>query len=238
MPAPAAQPNQSLIDGLAVLQALAVANEPVGSREMARRLGLEPTRVNRLLKTLAALGLARQEPDRRYVPGPGMHVLSVQALYGSGLVRRAMPVLSALHQTGLTVALGVLWRAKVCYLFHAGPGRAPAEGWSATGLFPAHHSAVGLPLLATLSATELGELYRDADETPEGGLAALRSQLSQIQADGYVYLSPGGSRRDGAVGVAVGHPAFAGLALAGTISPKQVPQLSARLIEAAKQIGD
>lgn len=238
MTSPAAQPNQSLIDGLAVLQGLAVANEPVGSREMARRLGLEPTRVNRLLKTLAALGLARQEPDRRYVPGPGMHVLSVQALYGSGLVRRAMPILAELHQTGLTVALGVLWRAKVCYLFHATPGRSPAEGWSATGLFPAHHSAVGLPLLAALSATDLTALYRDADEMPEEGLPALRSRLSQIQSDGYVYLPPGGAREDAAVGVAVGHPAFAGLALAGKISSKQVPQLAARLIDAAKHIGD
>src|SRR3954470_11988766 len=92
-----AQPNQSLIDGLSVLQALAVSNEPVGGRALARQLGLEPTRVNRLLKTLAHLGMARQDPDRKYLPGPAMHVLSALSLFGSGLIRRGIAPLESLH---------------------------------------------------------------------------------------------------------------------------------------------
>src|SRR5258706_11898625 len=110
-----AQPNQSLIDGLTVLQALAVSTEPVGGRALARELGLEATRVNRLLKTLAYLGMARQTPKRKYLPGPAMHVLSAQSLFGSGLIRRALPVLENLQQSGHVVALGVLWRGPVCY---------------------------------------------------------------------------------------------------------------------------
>ncbi|PZU27671.1 MAG: transcriptional regulator, partial [Stenotrophomonas sp.] len=35
---PNAQPNQSLIDGIATLQALASSPEPVGCRELARQL--------------------------------------------------------------------------------------------------------------------------------------------------------------------------------------------------------
>jgi len=88
-----AQPNQSLIDGLACLQQLASEREPVGGRELARDLGLEPTRVHRLLRTLAHLGLAQQDAQRRYRPGPGIHVLAAQAMFGSGLLRRALPVL-------------------------------------------------------------------------------------------------------------------------------------------------
>jgi len=53
-----AQPNLSLINGLTCLQELIASPSLVGSRELARRLGLEPTRVNRLLGTLAQLGLA------------------------------------------------------------------------------------------------------------------------------------------------------------------------------------
>ncbi len=48
-----AQPNHSLIDGFNVLQALASIDEPIGGRKLARLLDLEPTRANRLLKTLA-----------------------------------------------------------------------------------------------------------------------------------------------------------------------------------------
>ena len=39
---------------------------------------------------LAHRGIARQDESRRYVPGPAMHVLSAQSLFGSGLIRRAL----------------------------------------------------------------------------------------------------------------------------------------------------
>ena len=84
-----AQPNQSLIDGIATLQALAMSPEPIGSRELARQLGIDSTKVNRLLKTLAYLGIARQTANRKYTAGPGMHVLAAQSLFASGLIRRA-----------------------------------------------------------------------------------------------------------------------------------------------------
>ena len=78
---------------------------------MARQLGANPTRVNRLLKTLAYLGIARQTANRKYTPGPGMHVLAAQSLFASGLIRRAMPVLEDLRRFGHTVAMGVLFDA-------------------------------------------------------------------------------------------------------------------------------
>jgi DNA-binding IclR family transcriptional regulator len=58
-----AQPNRSLFDGLLVLRLLTAAAEPGGTRQLARDLGLEPTRVNRLAKTLAALGFLSQTPN-------------------------------------------------------------------------------------------------------------------------------------------------------------------------------
>ena len=51
-----AQPNQSLGHGLEVLHALCGADGPIGSRELSRLLGMEHTRVNRLLGTMATLG--------------------------------------------------------------------------------------------------------------------------------------------------------------------------------------
>jgi len=216
MARPPAQPNQSLIDGLEVLKALAVAREPVGSREMARHLGMEPTRINRLLKTLASLGMTRQDADRKYVPGPAMHVLSVQAIYGSGLLARAAGVLNALcARFQCDVALGVLWQSQVCYLYFASPGKDPADALAVRGLYPAEKSGVGLPLLAQLPEADVNRLY--AGREVPGGIDKLQSQLSKIRQEGFARLSPR-DRNPGApagVGIAIGNPAFAGLALAG-----------------------
>ena len=62
----------------------------MGSRELARILGLEPTRVNRLLKTLEHIGLLSQTEKRKYRPGPGIHILAAQSLYSSGLLKAAI----------------------------------------------------------------------------------------------------------------------------------------------------
>src|SRR3569832_995305 len=119
---PNAQPNQSLIGGITTLQALATSPEPVGCRGLARRLHADPTKLNRLLRTLANLGIARQTANRKYTAGPGMHVLAAQSLFASGLIRRALPELEALRRFGHTVALGVLWGDNVSYLFFVPPG--------------------------------------------------------------------------------------------------------------------
>ena len=51
------QPNNSLATGLAVLTEICAANEALGGRELARRMGLHHAKVNRLLMTLAEIGV-------------------------------------------------------------------------------------------------------------------------------------------------------------------------------------
>ena len=104
-----AQPNKSLLNGIACFQVVAAEKMPLGSREIARRLGLGHTRVSRLLGTLASLGLVARTKNRKYIPGPGIHVLSAQSLHGSGLLSAAIPVLRRIHARRMIVALGVLW---------------------------------------------------------------------------------------------------------------------------------
>jgi DNA-binding IclR family transcriptional regulator len=230
-----AQPNQSLIDGLAVLRALAVAGEPVGSREMARRLALEPTRVNRLLKTLASIGVARQTADRRYVPGPAMHVLSVQAVYGSGLLRRAARAVERLRPLKLHVAVGVLWQRHVVYLYQWRPGRSSDDALAVSGLYPAEHSGVGVPLLAAMSDAEVRSLYKE--QPPQGGMADLLARLRDARAARHAYLPRDAHRVDDGLGVAIGaNAAFAAITLAGAIAPADVPKLIEPLHQAAADI--
>lgn len=220
-----AQPNQSLIDGLTCLQAIAGSEASVGTRELARLTGLEPTRVNRLLKTLAYLGLTEQDERRRYRPGPAMHVLAAQSLTGSGLLHRALAPLEELHRFGLIVALGVLWRGHVAYLYHGLPGGDRTDAIGRAHLYQATVSGLGHVLLAAdPSQREFVEV------TPE-----LEKELELVGERGYAF-TPSGHPPHSTVAVGIGTPPYAAIGLSGVIKAKQVKEYVAALREAAARI--
>lgn len=232
-----AQPNQSLIDGIAALQALATLDAPVGGRELARQLGFEPTRLNRLLKTLAYVGIARQTADRKYTSGPGMHVLAAQSLFASGLIRRSLPVLEELREFNCTVAMGVLWRDNVSYLYHARPGMASAEALGRIGVLPATGSGIGLSILSSLDSDDVKEIYynRDILGFPEG-IEALLARLDQIRRGGFAHVLVRPELDQYTLAVNVGDPVHAAVALSGFIPEERVPKLVEALLEAKGKI--
>ena len=233
-----AQPNQSLIDGITVLQALATSTEPVGVRELARRVDLETTRVNRLLKTLAYLGIARQTSDRKYRPGSGMTVLAAQSLFASGLLRRALPALEGLRRFGHTVAMGVLWRDNVSYLFHAPPNMPETDALGRIGLYPATRGGIGMALLAALDDLEVEETYASHDIPGYADLPALLAELNEVRAKGYVRLRVKDEREQHTVAIAIGNPVYAAIGLSGWIPTAAMPEMLDALHEAARQIGE
>jgi DNA-binding IclR family transcriptional regulator len=235
---PNAQPNQSLIDGILTLQALASAPEPVGCRELARQLGANTTRINRLLKTLAYMGIVRQTSDRKYAPGPGMHVLAAQSLFASGLIRRALPELERLRRFGHTVAMGVLWNDSVSYLFHAPPGIEAARGLGRIGVLPATTSGIGIMLLSQLPDDEVREIYADRDIPmfPEG-VESLLATLDATRGQGYARVHVADDRDHHIVAVPTGAPVVAGLAMSGWIPETATAELVEALRAAALEIG-
>jgi DNA-binding IclR family transcriptional regulator len=237
-PKPNAQPNQSLIDGIKTLQALATSPEPVGCRELARRLNADPTKINRLLKTLAYLGIARQTANRKYTAGPGMHVLAAQSLFASGLIRRALPELESLRRFGHTVALGVLWGDNVSYLFHAPPGIEASRGLGRIGLLPATTSGIGVVLLSELDDEDVRELYLDKDIPMfPGGIEQLLTKLAAVRRLGYARVHVADDRDHHVVAISTGDPAHAGIALSGWIPEASSEALVAALRESAPNIG-
>ena len=233
-----AQPNQSLIDGITTLQALATSPEPVGCRELARRLGADATKVNRLLKTLAYLGIARQTADRKYTAGPGMHVLAAQSLFASGLIRRALPALEHLRRFGHTVALGVLWEENVSYLFHAPPGIEASRGLGRIGLLPATTSGIGIVLLSEHEDEDVRDLYKDRDIPmfPEG-IDQLLAKLAEVRELGYARVHVADERDYHVIAVSTGDPAHAGVALSGWIPEAATLPIVDALRAAAAEIG-
>lgn len=234
-----AQPNQSLIDGITTLQALASSPEPIGCRELARQLDADPTKINRLLKTLAYLGIARQTANRKYTAGPGMHVLAAQSLFASGLIRRALPELEQLRRFGHTVAMGVLWNDSVSYLFHAPPGIEASRGLGRIGLLPATTSGIGIALLAELEDEEVRDIYagRDIPMFPEG-IDSLLDKLAEVRTLGYARVHVADERDHHIVSVSMGDPVHAGIAMSGWIPEGATAPLVEALREAAKRIGE
>jgi DNA-binding IclR family transcriptional regulator len=231
-----AQPNQSLIDGITVLQALAISTEPVGCREVARRVGLETTRVNRLLKTLTYLGIARQTPDRKYRAGAGMTVLAAQSLFASGLLRRALPALEELRHFGHTVAMGVRWRDNVSYLFHAPPNMPATDALGRIGLYPATRGGIGMALLATLEDDEIHEIYAKGDIPGYADMDALLVALGDIRHRGYARLRVKDEREQHTVAITVGQTAYAAIGLSGWIPEAAMPTMLEALRVAAAEI--
>lgn len=231
-----AQPNQSLIDGIVCLQSVVAADGPVGSRELARSLGEEHTRISRLLTTLASIGLLERTPSRKYRPGPGVHVLAAQSLQGSHLLAGAMPHLKPLLGRGMTVGLGVLWRRQVCFLFHSRPGQPLEESIGRHQLHPADRSSAGLALLAhALPTAGPPPSRRRWAAEPAVPVTDLDAALEGVRRLGYARLRVP-EKGLLSLGRTIGDPPVAALAISGPWSTAEVESQLALLRESVARI--
>lgn len=244
------QPNHSVMDGITVLQTVVSSDEPIGSREVARRLGMDTTRANRLLKTLAAMGMLAQTPSRKYGPGHGIHVLSAQSLRASGLLNAALAPLESLRRFGLIVSMGVVWHGRVSYLYHkqglprdAAPaaqrGEAPDSpavsgldgAIAGAGAFPVESSGLGIALLAALPDDRI------RDENP--GLSERAwHEIREARTRRYAYVPNGASHT---LALPVGptrEDPQAAIGFAGIIPEPDISRLLPALQEAANQINE
>lgn len=224
-----AQPVQGLMDGLTVLQELAVAKEPLSCKNVSEKLGIELTRVNRLLKTLDYLDIAHQTQNRKYRMGPGIHVLAVQSMLGSGLIAKSLPVLERLKVHGYVVALGVLWRDTVSYLYHASPEMSNSQAIARIGLYPATESSIGMILLSQKSRDGIIDLFPEKRD-----LSTFLKKLEIIKRNGHSAIKT--SENVLSIAVKLGQPAYAGIAISGNIKRTQVKNIVAILKDASKTI--
>lgn len=229
-----AQPNKSLIDGITVLQELSRRGIPTSCLELARDLGMENTRVHRILKTLAFLGLTKTNKSRKYMCGDGMHILAAQSLFGSGLLQIAIRYLEKLHACGLTVALGVLWRDKTSYLYHHDPRKkSTIEGLGGSGSVPLGMSSIGMVLMAQKSDSEIVEILTEHPaEGYCGTMDDFMLEMKKTRERGYADVVT--DHRS--MAITIGHPAFASIAFAGNIPDSDVDKYLQILKSTAKQI--
>lgn len=185
MTAPFSQPNQSVLAAIECLQWLAGSQVPISNIEMARQMGVDRNRANRLLKSLVMAGMAQQTPDRKFVVGNGFHALAAQSLRGSGLLVAALPVLEPLRRFKAIAALGVLWHREVVYLYH---NWSTAPAWQNVATIPAHpamSSSIGMILMSHQSEEVIDRLYEDGSVQPFPSLAAMKAELARFRTRGY-----------------------------------------------------
>ena len=231
---PPAQINQSIRDAIECLLEIAAQERPIGSRELARRLGQNHSRINRIISMLSYMGLADQTPDRKYIAGSGLLVLASLSLRGSPLYRCAMPHLEVLGDaTGYQVALGLRWRTNVSYLFHGHTQYHAALGIAAEKLYPASESSIGLALLAQLPREEVEQLYHQAAPHRSGTdiMQGLLEQLELVRRQGYAI-----ALNHRSIAVALGKPAVAGIALYHSEGQPELPEDPAIRAELVKQL--
>ncbi|GHC03714.1 IclR family transcriptional regulator [Cerasicoccus arenae] len=179
------QPNKSLIDGIRCLQEVLSRAEPVGVGQVATELGLETTRVHRILRTLAASGMLRWTDKRKYAPGPAVPVLATQTMHASGFYRAIGPMVELHKDLNMITAMGLLWNRSVSYLFHAEPDQALTSAIGSFDVWPATVSGLGVALLALQTDQTVEELYVGREIPGFNSLPHLLDTLSEARERGY-----------------------------------------------------
>lgn len=162
----------------ALLLATVLRDEgPLRLTDAAARLGTAPSTAHRLLAALVHRDFAVQLPDRRYAAGPQLGTPAAPAAPVSRLHAVALPHLRELVAAqGESAHLVVRAGADVRFVATVECDAVLRVGDRAGRSLPAHRSAAGKALLATLDADVLaGVLSRLAPEDAERAHRELRS---------------------------------------------------------------
>jgi DNA-binding IclR family transcriptional regulator len=184
---------QSVDRACAVLDRLSASSVPRSALELSEELGLHRTIVHRLLRTLTANGMAREERGGRYLLGARALVMGLDYLERMAVRKVALPYLLELRTNVIrdrpwAVTLGVPVEHEVVLVERVWNEQAPLSSLVDLGVrLPIDRSAAGWSLLAYYDAAEaaqvvgrprLRELKPQLDEVRElNGLAFADSSL-------------------------------------------------------------
>lgn len=224
------QPNKSLIDGIRCLQEVLSRSEPVGVAQVAAELGLETTRVHRILRTLAHAGMLRWTAKRKYAPGPAVPVLATQTMHASGFYKAIGPIAALHDDLNMITAMGVLWNRSVSFLYHAKPNEPLTTAISSLKVWPATVSGLGISLLALFSDDEVAELYAGREIPKFDSINHLQDKLSEVRECNYALHD-----NTLAVSIEVTYVAAIGVS-SPKVSPKTVSKYLPRLMDCKEKV--
>jgi DNA-binding IclR family transcriptional regulator len=151
--------NQSVTRAIELLNLLADSTEPLGVRDIARRIEVAPSNVQRLINTLAKAGfLEKIESNNRYKIGHRAFRVGSAFVEQNNLYSAAMPELYHLASLHVTGFLGVLREEMVVYLATVqseGPIAVSHRTGSQAHL---HSTAMGKALLAEMDDAKIKKI--------------------------------------------------------------------------------
>lgn len=236
---------------MAVLTALAAADEPVSVAGIARTIGAPRSSTYQLLGLMADRGFVVRVADR-WTLGPASFTVGARFAHTAGLGRRARPILRALIQRVHTLApvvahLAVLHGRETLYVVKESPPLVLTVVTDIGVRLPANLTASGRSMLMRLAPAQVRALFPDratfVDRTGQGPLtpAALRTALSADRRRGYAVED--GAITMGLASVAapvidhLDHPAAAiGLTFRSDVSEANRRRLAAAAIHTAVQL--
>jgi IclR family transcriptional regulator, KDG regulon repressor len=185
---------QSLGRAFAILEEVARHREGIGLAELSKLVGLHNSTTFHLAKTMVSLGYIRQEKDsKRYRVGRPLFVLAASALDEIEMVNVATPVLEELSREAgecshFAVRMG---DAVVVIARTSGPGAYQLT--DRVGVVrPAHCTAVGKVILASLRQDQLDRFLQRVELTPSTKnsiteIALLLREIAEIRRSGIGY---------------------------------------------------
>ncbi|WP_341360849.1 IclR family transcriptional regulator C-terminal domain-containing protein [Georgenia sp. M64] len=190
--APPSEGLQSLARGLAVIEALAAADEPMTLARVAQSAGLNRAVTRRVLLTLVDVGYVLAH-GRDFTLRP--RVLELGEAYRASLRLPALavgPMQDLTRSTGRSSALGVLDGADVVHVERVAAGRIVDAVPDIGTRLPARTSALGRVLLAALPEDALRDVLRggvsapSAEDDDDGKLVAT---LAGVRAQGHCVVA-------------------------------------------------
>ena len=195
-PSKAAAGSQSLERGLDVLEVVEAEGNEIGVREIARRLDLSPTIIQRMVSSLARRGYVEQNTENsRYRLGYRALALGASTEQDSDYIVTARRELEKLaHEHQLNGFVSVLHGGRAVYLL-AVQADGPVSIKVAPGSeMPLHSTSAGKVLLASQSDAAVRKLLGSgklAAITPHTVTdpAALIASLARVRRQGYATVN-------------------------------------------------
>jgi DNA-binding IclR family transcriptional regulator len=188
--------SQSLERGLDILEMIEAEGADVGVREIARRQGLSPTIVQRLISSLAARGYIEKNPENaRYRLGYRALALGANGEHGADYTVVARHELELLaHKHRLNGFVSVLREGRAIYLLAVQADGPVAIKVTTGSEMPLHSTSAGKVLLASLSDGQARKLLgtrKLAAITPHTitDPAAVVASLARVRKQGFATVS-------------------------------------------------
>ena len=239
--------NTTFVNGLALLEALALANEPMGVTELGRALQLNKSMVHRLLRTLAAHGYVHN------VGGTGRYEITLKLWELGVAVVNKLDVKSvaieAMKQlvgaTGETAHLSILNQGEVIFIDKVDSPQPVRAYASIGGRAPAYCVSAGKVLIAFGPPSLVDALARDLRSYTAHTITdpdELKRELERVRQNGYAVNY--GEWNAGVGGVAApirdsGGQVIAALGMSAPLDrlkTRPIEQFATHVVEAANAI--